>query len=162
GIDGTRLFTHFPPVDTYNAELSGRELAHAERNFRDHGRASISLVPFGYGDGGGGPTREMLAAAQRTADLEGSPKVRVGSAASFVTAAEEGYAGLPVWVGEMYLERHRGTYTSQAQTKRGNRRSEHLLREAELWCATAAVRGSFAYPAADLKRLWRLVLLQQF
>lgn len=164
GIDGTRLFTHFPPVDTYNAELSGRELAHAERNFRDHGRGNTSLVPFGYGDGGGGPTREMLAAASRTADLEGSPKVRVGSAESFFTRAEEEYSSLPVWVGEMYLELHRGTYTSQAQTKRGNRRSEHLLREAELWCATAAVRGtgSFEYPAAELKRLWRLVLLQQF
>ncbi|MDR6417328.1 glycoside hydrolase family 38 C-terminal domain-containing protein [Pseudarthrobacter sulfonivorans] len=162
GIDGTRLFTHFPPVDTYNAELSGRELAHAERNFRDHGRANTSLVPFGYGDGGGGPTREMLAAATRTADLEGSPKVRVGSAESFFAQAEEGYASLPVWVGEMYLELHRGTYTSQAQTKRGNRRSEHLLREAELWCTTAAVRSSFAYPGAELKRLWRLVLLQQF
>ena len=78
GIDGTRLFTHFPPVDTYNSELSGRELAHAERNYRDHGRGTTSLVPFGYGDGGGGPTREMLAAAHRTADLEGSPKVRIG------------------------------------------------------------------------------------
>jgi alpha-mannosidase len=162
GIDGTRLFTHFPPVDTYNAELTGRELAHAERNFRDHGRANTSLVPFGYGDGGGGPTREMLAAAHRTADLEGSPKVRIGSAESFFTQAEEGYAALPVWVGEMYLELHRGTYTSQAKTKAGNRRSEHLLREAELWCATAAVRSSFTYPAAELKRLWRLVLLQQF
>ncbi|MET3141869.1 UNVERIFIED_ORG: alpha-mannosidase [Arthrobacter sp. UYEF10] len=164
GIDGTRLFTHFPPVDTYNAELSGRELAHAERNFRDHGHGNSSLVPFGYGDGGGGPTREMLAAASRTADLEGSPKVRVGSAESFFTQAEEEYSSLPVWVGEMYLELHRGTYTSQAQTKRGNRRSEHLLREAELWCSTAAVRnpGSFEYPAAELKRLWRLVLLQQF
>ncbi|MET3203788.1 MULTISPECIES: glycoside hydrolase family 38 C-terminal domain-containing protein [unclassified Arthrobacter] len=164
GIDGTRLFTHFPPVDTYNAELSGRELAHAERNFRDHGHGNSSLVPFGYGDGGGGPTREMLAAASRTANLEGSPKVRVGSAESFFTQAEEEYSSLPVWVGEMYLELHRGTYTSQAQTKRGNRRSEHLLREAELWCSTAAVRnpGSFEYPAAELKRLWRLVLLQQF
>ena len=164
GIDGTRLFTHFPPVDTYNSELSGRELAHAERNYRDHGRGTTSLVPFGYGDGGGGPTREMLAAAHRTEDLEGSPKVRVGSAESFFTQAEEEYTALPVWVGEMYLELHRGTYTSQAQTKRGNRRSEHLLREAELWCATATVRtgGSFSYPAAELKRLWRLVLLQQF
>ncbi|TAP43021.1 glycoside hydrolase family 38 C-terminal domain-containing protein [Arthrobacter sp. S39] len=164
GIDGTRLFTHFPPVDTYNSELSGRELAHAERNYRDHGRGTTSLVPFGYGDGGGGPTREMLAAAHRTEDLEGSPKVRVGSAESFFTQAEEEYTALPVWVGEMYLELHRGTYTSQAQTKRGNRRSEHLLREAELWCATATVGtgGSFAYPAAELKRLWRLVLLQQF
>ncbi|MBE4717440.1 glycoside hydrolase family 38 C-terminal domain-containing protein [Pseudarthrobacter sp. AB1] len=164
GIDGTRLFTHFPPVDTYNAELSGRELAHAERNFRDHGHGNSSLVPFGYGDGGGGPTREMLAAASRTADLEGSPKVRMGSAESFFTQAEDEHSSLPVWVGEMYLELHRGTYTSQAQTKRGNRRSEHLLREAELWCSTAAVRspGSFEYPAAELKRLWRLVLLQQF
>ena len=164
GIDGTRLFTHFPPVDTYNAELHGRELAHAERNYRDHGRGTISLVPFGYGDGGGGPTREMVAAAHRTADLEGSPKVRMGTAANFFTQAEAEYTNLPVWVGEMYLEMHRGTYTSQAKTKRGNRRSEHLLREAELWCATAAVRtaGEFAYPAAELKRLWQLVLLQQF
>lgn len=164
GIDGTRLFTHFPPVDTYNSELSGRELAHAERNYRDHGRGTVSLVPFGYGDGGGGPTREMLAAAARTADLEGSPRVRLGSAESFFSQAEADYQSLPVWVGEMYLELHRGTYTSQARTKKGNRRSEHLLREAELWCATATVRtgGAFAYPAAELKRLWQLVLLQQF
>ncbi len=164
GIDGTRIFTHFPPVDTYNSQLSGRELAHAERNYRDHGRGTVSLVPFGYGDGGGGPTREMLAAAVRTADLEGSPKVRIGSAAEFFQQAEDEYPSLPVWVGEMYLELHRGTYTSQARTKKGNRRSEHLLREAELWCATAAVRAgdTFAYPAAELKRLWRLVLLQQF
>lgn len=162
GIDGTRLFTHFPPVDSYNSELSGRELAHAERNYRDHGRGTTSLVPFGYGDGGGGPTREMLAAARRTADLEGSPKVELGSAASFFTRAQAEYEALPVWVGELYLELHRGTYTSQAKTKLGNRRSEHLLREAELWCATAAVRAGYSYPAAELKRLWRLVLLQQF
>lgn len=162
GIDGTRLFTHFPPVDSYSSELSGRELAHAERNYRDHGRGTTSLVPFGYGDGGGGPTREMLAAARRTADLEGSPKVELGSAAGFFARAQAEYEALPVWVGEMYLELHRGTYTSQAKTKLGNRRSEHLLREAELWCATAAVRAGYPYPAAELKRLWRLVLLQQF
>ncbi|MFK0004101.1 alpha-mannosidase [Paenarthrobacter sp. NPDC090522] len=162
GIDGTRLFTHFPPVDTYNAELHGRELAHAQRNYRDHGRGTMSLVPFGYGDGGGGPTREMVAAAHRTADLEGSPKVRMGTARDFFLKAEAEYATPPVWVGEMYLEMHRGTYTSQAKTKRGNRRSEHLLREAELWCSTAAVRVGFPYPAAELKRLWQLVLLQQF
>jgi alpha-mannosidase len=162
GIDGTRLFTHFPPADTYSSEISGQELAHAERNYRDHGRGTMSLLPFGYGDGGGGPTREMLAAARRTADLEGSPRVRLGSAADFFAHAEEEYPALPVWVGEMYLELHRGTYTSQANTKRGNRRSEHLLREAELWCATAAVRMGTPYPAAELKRLWQLVLLQQF
>jgi alpha-mannosidase len=106
----------------------------------------------------------MIAAAHRTADLEGSPKVRIGTAANFFAQAQAEYSSLPVWVGEMYLELHRGTYTSQAKTKRGNRRSEHLLREAELWCSTASVRtaGAFDYPAAELKRLWHLVLLQQF
>ncbi|ABY22262.1 alpha-mannosidase [Renibacterium salmoninarum ATCC 33209] len=162
GIDGTRVFTHFPPVDTYNSELSGRELAHAQSNYREKGRSNVSLVPFGWGDGGGGPTREMIAAAQRTADLEGSPAVRIGAAKGFFEQAQAEYPAPPVWLGEMYLELHRGTYTSQANTKKGNRRSEHLLREAELWAATATVRTGAEYPAAELKRLWRLVLLQQF
>jgi alpha-mannosidase len=162
GIDGTRVFTHFPPVDTYTAELSGRELARAARNFRDKGAASRSLVPFGHGDGGGGPTREMLARAARTASLAGSPQVAVETPAAFFEAAEEEYGDAPVWVGELYLETHRGTYTSQAAMKQGNRRSEHLLREAELWSATAAVRGLLSYPAAELEALWRTVLLHQF
>ncbi len=76
GIDGTRVFTHFPPVDTYNATLDGEELAHAARNFREKGAASRSLVPFGHGDGGGGATREMLGRAARTRDLDGSPRSR--------------------------------------------------------------------------------------
>jgi alpha-mannosidase len=162
GIDGTRIFTHFPPVDTYAAELSGTELARAERRFAEKGRANTSLVPFGWGDGGGGPTREMLAAAARTRSLEGSPTVRITSPAEFFTAAEEEYPDPPVWSGELYLEFHRGTYTSQARTKRGNRRSEHLLREAELWATTATVREGAAYPYATLESCWRTVLLQQF
>ena len=162
GIDGTRVFTHFPPVDTYLSELSGAELAHAVRNFRDKGAAKRSLVPFGWGDGGGGPTREMLARARRTKNLEGSPHVTIQSPAEFFTAAEAEYPSAPVWKGELYLELHRGTYTSQALTKQGNRRSEHLLREAELWSATAAVRGLLDYPYEELDRLWKLVLLQQF
>lgn len=162
GIDGTRIFTHLPPVDTYNSELSGVELAHARRNFTEHGHATTSLVPFGHGDGGGGPTREMLARAYRTADLEGSPRVRLSSPAEFFTAAEADHRGPAVWSGELYLEFHRGTYTSQARTKQGNRRSEHLLREAELWCATAASRGLLDYPYDAFDRLWKTVLLHQF
>ena len=162
GIDGSRLFTHFPPVDSYGSDLNAADLDHAQRNYSEHGRGTVSLVPFGYGDGGGGPTREMIAAARRTADLEGSPRVSLGSAAEFFERAQAEYPNPPVWVGEMYLEMHRGTYTSQANTKLGNRRSEHLLREAELWAATAAVRLGLPYPAEQLKRLWRLVLLQQF
>lgn len=162
GIDGTRIFTHFPPADTYNSDLSAADLDRAERQFADKGATNMSLVPFGYGDGGGGPTREMVAAARRAADLEGLPSVRMGSARDFFQAAEADYPDAPVWSGEMYLEFHRGTYTSQARTKRGNRRSEHLLREAELWAATAAVRAGDSYPYDELERTWRTVLLQQF
>ncbi|WBB61782.1 glycosyl hydrolase-related protein [Streptomyces sp. WMMC500] len=164
GIDGTRIFTHFPPVDTYNSELSGAELAHAVRVFRDKGPATRSLVPFGYGDGGGGATREMLARAARLRDLEGAPRVAVEPPKRFFAAAESEYADTaPVWVGELYLELHRGTYTSQAATKQGNRRAEHLLREAELWAATAAVRvPDHPYPYEALDRLWKTVLLHQF
>ena len=162
GIDGTRMFTHFPPVDTYNSDLSGVELAHAVANFRDKGHSSHSLVPFGWGDGGGGPTREMIARARRTADLDGSPRVSIRPPADFFRDAEAEYPDAPVWVGELYLEIHRGTYTSQARTKQGNRRSEHLLREAELWSATAAVRDLLPYPYDRLDRIWKTVLLQQF
>ena len=162
GLDGTRVFTHFPPVDTYNSKLSGADLAYAVRNFADKGGATGSLVPFGYGDGGGGPTREMLARAQRLADLDGSPRVVIERPSDFFARAEAEYPDAPVWSGELYLEFHRGTYTSQAKTKQGNRRSEHLLREAELWCATANVRLGTAYPYEQLDRIWKLVLLQQF
>ncbi|MEV8005954.1 glycoside hydrolase family 38 C-terminal domain-containing protein [Streptomyces parvus] len=164
GIDGTRVFTHFPPVDTYNAQLHARQLAHAEKNFADKGRATRSLVPFGWGDGGGGPTREMLERARRLRDLEGSPRVTVEKPAAFFTAAEEEYGErAPVWSGELYLELHRATYTTQAKTKQGNRRSEHLLREAELWATAAALRSpSYRYPYERLDRVWKTVLLHQF
>ncbi|MCM3697220.1 alpha-mannosidase [Microbacterium oleivorans] len=162
GIDGTRVFTHFPPVDTYNSDLSAADLARAERQFAEKAHASHSLVPFGWGDGGGGPTREMIAAARRTADLEGSPKVRLGSPAQFFTDAEAEYAAPPVWSGELYLEYHRGTYSAQARTKRGNRRSEHLLRAAELWATLDSVRTGAPYPADRLRAIWQTVLLHQF
>ncbi|MPV35577.1 alpha-mannosidase [Georgenia subflava] len=162
GIDGTRIFTHFPPVDTYGAELSAVELARAERQYAEKGAGTTSLVPFGWGDGGGGPTREMLAAAARTKDLEGSPAVTLGSPREFFERAQAEYQNPPVWSGELYLEFHRGTYTSQARTKAGNRRSEHLLREAELWASAAAVRTGAAYPYEQLERAWHTVLLNQF
>ncbi|MER5731563.1 glycoside hydrolase family 38 C-terminal domain-containing protein [Streptomyces sp. NPDC002138] len=163
GIDGTRVFTHFPPVDTYNSDLGGEQLAHAARNYREKGRGSRSLAPFGWGDGGGGPTREQLARAARQRDLEGSPRVEIERPDAFFEKAHTEYPDAPVWAGELYLELHRGTYTSQAKTKQGNRRSESLLREAELWAATAAVRvPGYDYPHADLERIWKVVLLHQF
>ncbi|MEV5279007.1 glycoside hydrolase family 38 C-terminal domain-containing protein [Streptomyces sp. NPDC052811] len=163
GIDGTRIFTHFPPVDTYNCAMKGSEIAHAARNFKDKGVARHSLAPTGWGDGGGGTTREMIAKAARLRNLEGSARVVWERPAEFFEKAEAEYPNPPVWVGELYLELHRATLTSQAKTKQGNRRSEHLLREAELWSATAAVRDAeFAYPHAELDRIWKTVLLHQF
>ncbi|MFK0115675.1 alpha-mannosidase [Streptomyces sp. NPDC090994] len=162
GIDGTRIFTHFPPVDTYNCAMTGAELAHAARNFRDKGTARHSLAPTGFGDGGGGTTREMVARAARLRDLEGSATVTWDTPRAFFEKAAAEYPEPPVWVGELYLELHRATLTSQARTKQGNRRSEHLLREAELWAATAAVRTGYPYPYEDLDRLWKTVLLHQF
>jgi alpha-mannosidase len=162
GIDGTRVFTHFPPVDLYNSDLSGEDLARAERQYAEKGNGTMSLVPFGYGDGGGGPNREMIAAARRTRSLEGSPTVELSTPRRFFEEAEAEYPDAPTWSGELYLEFHRGTYTSQARTKRGNRRSEHLLREIELWATTAHVRAGTPYPADELREMWRTVLLQQF
>ena len=162
GLDGTQVFTHFPPADTYISEISAQELSHAESNFAEKGRASISLVPFGWGDGGGGPTREMIAAANRTKDLEGSPKVRMGSALDFFKEALAEYPNAPVWRGEMYLELHRGVLTSQHRTKRGNRRTEALLREAELWASYATIKTGAPYPAKELRECWENVLLMQF
>ena len=142
GIDGTRIFTHFPPADTYNGEMSVEEVQRAARQFRDKGGASRSLYPYGYGDGGGGPTREMLGRYHRMANLAGVPRIALEGPDEFFAAAREEYGeAAPVWSGELYLELHRGTLTTQARTKVGNRRCEHLLREAELWCATAAVLG---------------------
>ncbi|WP_445443081.1 alpha-mannosidase [Clavibacter sp. km1a] len=162
GIDGSRIFTHFPPIDTYNSTLEAEETHHAVRQFREKGRATMSLAPFGYGDGGGGPTRDMMERQRRTADLEGSPKVVVEHPDEFFRKAEAEYPDAPVWVGELYLELHRGTFTSHAREKRGNRQAEHRLREAELWWTIAAVRTGAEYPYAALDRLWKQTLLQQF
>jgi alpha-mannosidase len=162
GIDGTRVFTHFPPIETYNAELSPAELAHAERTYTDHGTGTVSLAPFGWGDGGGGPTREMVERAHRQADLEGSPRVAMGSPRDFYDRARDENPALPVWTGEMYLELHRGTLTSQVKTKQGNRRAERLLHETELWAATAFLSRGTPYPDELLRRAWRQTLLLQF
>ncbi len=162
GIDGSRIFTHFPPMDTYNSQLSGAELAKASTQFRESRVASHSLAPVGWGDGGGGTTREMTGRAARLRNLEGSATVAWEHPNDFFAKARAEVPHPPVWVGELYLELHRATLTSQHKTKQGNRRSEHLLIEAELWAATAAVRAGQPYPYEEIDRLWQQVLLHQF
>ena len=162
GIDGSRIFTHFPPMDTYGAEVTGQNLTHAVENFKDKGHASVSLMPFGYGDGGGGPTREMLERIDRFRSLRGAPEVVMETPKQFFDRALEDADQIPVWVGELYLELHRGTFTSQIDAKQGNRRGESILRETELWCSYAAIQGLMDYPYEELRSYWRTLLLCQF
>jgi alpha-mannosidase len=157
GIDGTAVFTHFSPVDTYNAILTPSQLRFAERNFSDHVGSSTSLVLYGHGDGGGGPTQTMIDRGRLAHDLEGVPRVSFGTVRRFFDDARAEYgANAPRWVGEMYFEKHRGTYSTQVGTKQGNRCSERLLHELELWSVAAGIRP----PVID--ELWQRVLTQQF
>ena len=167
GLDGTRLFTHFPPADTYNAELTAAQLGRHVTAFAEPRWATRSLMLFGYGDGGGGPTRALLERARRVADVDGLPPVRQERVAEFFSAAvEEAEAAgdrVPVWVGELYLEMHRGTYTTQGFVKAGNRRAQEGLREAELWSALrAAEDGWDVWPEEGLSAGWKETLTQQF
>ncbi len=158
GLDGTRVLTHFPPVDTYNAEITPEEFGFSIANFKDHAWSADSLMPFGHGDGGGGPTREMLERARRLAHIDSRATLEVGAPDAMFDRIErdaERGAPAPVWRGELYFETHRGTLTSQIETKIGNRRCERLLVEAELWAATLGCD-------ADVDHLWKEVLTQQF
>jgi alpha-mannosidase len=157
GIDGTQVFTHFSPVDTYNAIMTPSQLRFAERNYKDHAGSTHSLVLYGHGDGGGGPTQTMINRGRLASDLENVPRVTFGTVAGFFEKSQKEYGDTaPRWVGEMYFEKHRGTYSTQVGTKQGNRSSERLLHELELWSALARVRP----PALD--ELWQHVLTQQF
>ena len=158
GDDGSEVLGHFPPADTYNSDANVPELLRASRQYLDHDQSRTSLLVFGYGDGGGGPTRPMLETLRRAGDLQGLPRVRQVTSEEFFDALEREPAERPVVVGELYFEYHRGVYTSQAAVKRGNRRCEQALHDAEF---LAVARGG-DYPRAELDRLWKLLLVQQF
>ena len=168
GIDGTRIFTHFPPTDTYAAWMTAKELAYGERNFRDKDLSDKALMLFGFGDGGGGPTREMMEHIHRFHDLEGVSRVTIEPPDTFFREAREqmeANAGeeMPVFKGELYLELHRGTLTSQQDMKRGCRQEESLLRTVEYLGAAASIADAgYAYPTAEMDRIWTTLLLNQF
>ncbi|KAI9362490.1 glycosyl hydrolases family 38 N-terminal domain-containing protein [Zopfochytrium polystomum] len=168
GLDGTSVLTHFSPADTYGAQVTVRDVAYSVRNNKDKEYTNRSLLCYGNGDGGGGPLKAMIERLNRLKSVEGLPaKVRFGSANEFFEELEATSRDLVSWKGELYFELHRGTYTSQARNKRYNRKSEYLLREVEflssLACLTPHSGGSkYVNPKAELDRLWKLVLLNQF
>jgi alpha-mannosidase len=162
GLDGTRVTTHFPPADTYNSDASVADLRRSARAYKDHDRSGHGLLLFGHGDGGGGPTPQMLETLRRVGDLQGVPRTTLTTSEEFFEALEADAGELPRIVGELYFEYHRGTYTSQAAVKRDNRRCERLLHDAEFLSAAAARSCGREYPRAELTELWQQLLLNQF
>lgn len=158
GIDGTEIFTHMLPEETYNSPINPRSLRLAEENYFDNGVCDEALILFGIGDGGGGPGMEHLEAAQRVKDLAGlCPSQQGWAQPMLLRMKENNWDKVPVWAGELYLERHQGTYTTAAPNKKYNRLMEHALRDLELY---ALLTGD--YPKAELDEIWKEVLLYQF
>ena len=159
GIDGSKVLTHFPPEDTYNANIEPKGLVYARNNFSEAAILPEFMTLAGIGDGGGGPTMRHIENARRCADLEGVPKVKFGTADSFFKRLEKYIPQLPKWVGELYLELHRGTLTTQSRTKRNNRKCEELLAATEfIYCCLPADK----YPAKELDKMWKTLLCNQF
>lgn len=177
GLDGTRVLTHFSTTlddwslnrekgtqpTTYNANAAPLEIISTWTNAQQKEIQHVMLMAFGYGDGGGGPTAEMLENIRELAQFPAAPQVKNGRAIDFFRRLEQ-TAGekLPTWNGELYLEYHRGTYTTQAATKRSNRKSEFLLHDAEFLAAWAALSTDFQYPHDQLTQAWKLLCLNQF
>ena len=179
GIDGTEVLTHLTPGQNYNAPLQPADLCAAEarvvrkdQSLVGEERVAVSrwVQPFGYGDGGGGPTAETAHRAARCAEVEGLPRVEQGRVDDFCAAihaerAEQRAAtgrDLFVWDGELYMEGHRGTLTTQGWLKRANAAAERRLRTIEIMLASlpdAAVARGFR---DRLDAAWKAVLLHQF
>lgn len=177
GIDGSRVLAHFISTlgvgqsvtnffTTYNGLLHPDAIMGGWERYQNKEMNNDILISYGYGDGGGGPTREMLETGRRMEKgVKGIPTVRQCGVLQYFTELEKRVAGsprMPKWTGEFYFEYHRGTYTSMARNKRANRKSELLLRDAELLSTLAALRRGEEYPAAELEALWKMVLLNQF
>lgn len=182
GIDGTEVFTHFGTArdlpgpgendrtTTYVCTTEPRMVAGTWDRFQQKEYSNRTLITFGYGDGGGGPTRHQLEVLRRTAyGLPGIPRTEITPAGEFMDklyrdmcdrAAQSGR--MPKWVGELYLEFHRGTYTSIAKNKRNNRKSELLLQKAETLSVLADSLCALPYPKQALHDHWQTVLLNQF
>ncbi|MCB9155288.1 MAG: alpha-mannosidase [Caldilineae bacterium] len=172
GLDGTQVLTHFSTspaggsayASTYNAMATPAEALGAWNNFQQKEMQNDVFMAFGYGDGGGGPTREMLENLRELAEFPAMPAARQRPVGEFFRDMErEAGQRLPIWNGELYLEYHRGTYTTQSRNKRANRKCEFLLHDTE-FVATLAARfdASYVYPKDALLAAWRLMCLNQF
>jgi len=159
GIDGSEVLTHFPPENTYNSQLDTEYLVPAQKSFKEKHFIDEFISLFGVGDGGGGPKEENIEFGKAQKNLEGSPKVKFSTAQYFFEKIEHYRPQLSRWSGELYLELHRGTLTTQASVKKWNRKLENKLSTVEKLCSILPLNS---YPINDLDRLWKLLLLNQF
>lgn len=160
GIDGSEVLAHIH--NDYNSLTEPKDIISRWNERVQKDGISTRLFPFGHGDGGGGATRDHLEFLRRCKNLEGVPKTQMCHPVEFFEDQEK--RGIPDarYVGELYFQAHRGTYTSQAKTKKGNRKSEFALREAEMWGIVAKVFKDFAFSNMTLDETWKNVLLNQF
>ncbi|MCD6424482.1 MAG: alpha-mannosidase [Anaerolineales bacterium] len=176
GLDGTKVLTHFSTTknpesahaSTYNADASPGQILGTWLNFQNKddippGKTLPLLMSYGWGDGGGGPTREMVENILEMENFPSAPRVKPGKVIDFYHQLEAVSERLPVWNGELYLEFHRGTYTTQARNKRANRKMEFALHDAEFLAAAASLHNpGYQYPYDLLEKAWKLVCLNQF
>ncbi|MEM1288572.1 MAG: glycoside hydrolase family 38 C-terminal domain-containing protein [Pseudomonadota bacterium] len=174
GLDGSKVLAHFlttprqvqylPYATTYKAELTADEVFGTWENFRQKPSHNELIIAFGYGDGGGGPTRDLIETLHAYEDIPGTPRLRSGTVKEFFenVEADPNAHEIPTWNNEFYLELHRGTLTSQARAKWHNRKCEFLLQRAEFLCALAELTAGHTYPESTLRSAWELVLLNQF
>ncbi|RKP52909.1 alpha-mannosidase [Cohnella endophytica] len=161
GLDGSKVLTHLPPEDTYNSPAAPRSIVKTEQDYLDKNISGHALMLFGIGDGGGGPGEEHLERLMREKNLQGLSPVTQEPALDFFEKLDSQAERYKVWRGELYLEKHQGTLTSQARNKKYNRQMEKALRELE-FAATISLSLGRAYPADELELIWKETLLYQF
>ncbi|NQZ68694.1 MAG: alpha-mannosidase, partial [Lentisphaeria bacterium] len=168
GVDGTEILTSFITTGveeyyfyTYNGPLEPETVQTAWTNYKGKNRTDEVMMSFGYGDGGGGPAEEQMETAKRLKNFPGLPDSRMGRVDEFFERLDTQEGRTHVWNGELYFELHRGTYTTQAETKWFNRKCEIALHNAELLASQAWLQGK-AYPHKTINDSWRRVLTNQF
>lgn len=161
GIDGSDVLVHMAPSDDYSSDGSPISTQYSLTNFPEKNVSKEALYVFGNGDGGGGASHVHLELLKRQQQMKHTPRVRFESAASFFDRLNLQRNTLPDFHGELYLEKHQGTYTTQGANKKLNRTLEYALQDLEALASFAMLKGA-AYPQEDLDRWWKEVLLYQF
>ncbi|KAK3329649.1 glycoside hydrolase family 38 protein [Apodospora peruviana] len=167
-LDGSQVLCHMPPAETYTASAHFGDVKRSMSQHKSLDHDATSLLVFGKGDGGGGPTWEHLEKLRRCRGISDTvgllPRVHMGSSVDdFFDNLERKADSFVTWYGELYFELHRGTYTTQSNNKYNNRKAEILLRDLELLATLASIKDkSYSYPKKDLDHMWEIVLLCQF